>query len=134
MNNFYNPFQQCNGDIKSSSANQDPFAINIRELALIPRTDVIVDNLHSLCSNDLHVCCKPLPVRKPTFVKPQINKPKPPQRTPVKKQQTCGLHNPNGIEGLRVSIKSPSDRSTSTNFGEWPHNCIIFDRSEVGPS
>ena len=104
----------------------------VANFPLVCRLSVSI--LQVLPTPNLHVCCKPLPEMKPGFVKPQISKPKPPQRTPVRKQQTCGLHNPNGIDGLRVSIKSPSDRSTSTNFGEWPHNCIIFDRSEVGTS
>ena len=38
----------------------------------------------------------------------------------------CGRHNPNGI-----SMQFLSDEVTSTQFGEWPHMCVIYKTPDL---
>ena len=79
---------------------------------------VHLDATQNLCSVDNKVCCTPKDndpcnndVRKPQYM------PK------------CGQHNALG-KGLRIS--NPSAGKSSTQFGEWPHACILFQK--VGAS
>ena len=45
-------------------------------------------------------------------------------------QPKCGQHH---SEGLDVKGKNPSDGNLSTTEGEWPHTCILFDKSKNIP-
>ena len=75
-----------------------------------------IDHLFSLCQGDDEICCEPEnqieEKSKPKFV-----------IKGEKHQPQCGRHNVNGI-GVRVL--SQQDGDFATQFGEWPHVCILM--------
>ena len=72
----------------------------------------------NLCSVDNKVCCTP---------KDDID-----LCSNKKKKQyvhKCGRHNSQG-EGLRIS--NPFSGKDATQFGEWPHACIVYKKTPQG--
>ncbi len=100
-----------------------------------PRSDATslrIDN-RGQCKSDLEICCrksrgidKPpttvvtLPpttaTTPPTVALPNITVP-----TYIPK---CGQHNP---EGVGLNINNPIDAEIATQFGEWPHTCLLLE-------
>ena len=69
----------------------------------------------NLCEIDNNVCC----TRKETPAPPTMTKDKP-------YQPKCGQHRPKGF-GLRIF--NPLEGKEATHFGEWPHACIIYQKT-----
>ena len=42
--------------------------------------------------------------------------------------QNCGKHNENGSADNRIQIKVPG---ISSQEGEWPHMCLIFENGDI---
>ena len=89
-----------------------------------------IDHNISLCLGDDEICCSPArkivaleepikvdPRDQPKVIKPEPYKPK------------CGQHNEDGI-GVRIS--NPQDMEFATQFGEWPHVCMIMKKNTAG--
>ena len=66
----------------------------------------------SKCNKDLHVCCIPKSVKNETKIEPE-----PP------KELKCGTHNQNGLD---IRVTKPTDKEFATQFGEWPHACLLY--------
>ena len=79
---------------------------------------VDLDATHNLCGVDNKVCCTP------KYIDPCKNKTKKPQYVPK-----CGQHNSMG-EGLRIN--NPFSGKDATQFGEWPHACILYKKAQGG--
>ena len=94
-----------------------------------------IDHNISLCLGDDEICCSParriidregpinvgsqtpLPKVKPQVIVSEPYKPK------------CGQHN---IDGVGVRISNPQDMEFATQFGEWPHVCMIMRKNTAG--
>ena len=92
-----------------------------------------IDHNISLCLGDDEICCSParrIPV-EPINVDPKIpNPPLPPKVIkPEPYKPKCGQHNEDGI-GVRIS--NPQDMEFATQFGEWPHVCMIMRKNTAG--
>ena len=81
-----------------------------------------IDKKASKCNGDLEVCCDERDILIPAPRKPV--KPRRPNGGGGGRQSKskCGVHNPDGIE-IRVANQVSS---TFTQFGEWPHMCMIL--------
>ena len=106
------PIQECNTDDEFSKKDSDNDLFTIRtESGLLDFNNEI-----SLCpDNDYHVCCKPLV--KPIETTTKIPTPK------TTFQAECGRHNQGG---LAMNAISPRDQNFASQFGEWPHVCLLL--------
>jgi len=102
---------KCNLDepVAQKTAPRGITALDIRSGGFLD-----IDHLFSLCQGDDEICCEPENQieEKPKFV-----------IKGEKHQPQCGRHNVNGI-GVRVL--SQQDGDFATQFGEWPHVCILM--------
>ena len=106
------PIHKCELDstILTSSANSS--LINITENGIVD-----LDAQANLCEVDNEVCCtkkKLIPEPNPFIKKPKIYYPK------------CGQRN---ILGHGVRITNPRNGKETTQFGEWPHACILYKKT-----
>ena len=79
----------------------------------IRQASFLLNHEFSKCNKDLHVCCIP----KEKIFKTPV--PAAPNNTTLR----CGTHNPNGLD---IKVTKPSDREFATQFGEWPHTCLLY--------
>ena len=89
-----------------------------------------IDHNISLCLGDDEICCSParrIPVDPINTDQNQIPDPKVIKPEPYKPK--CGQHNEDGI-GVRIS--NPQDMEFATQFGEWPHVCMIMKKNTAG--
>ena len=76
----------------------------------------MIDAQANLCPVDDQVCCTPKKDEKDTkFCKTK------PQHIP-----TCGRRN---LLGSGLRIINPVEGKEATQFGEWPHACILFRKT-----
>ena len=87
-----------------------------------------IDHNISLCLGDDEICCSPARRIVDSPISP-INRVKPPVIKPEPYKPKCGQHN---IDGIGVRISNPQDGLFSTQFGEWPHVCMIMKRNTAG--
>ena len=92
-----------------------------------------IDHNISLCLGDDEICCSParrIPIEP---INPGPNQvPKTPIVQVIKQEPykpKCGQHNEDGI-GVRIS--NPQDMEFATQFGEWPHVCMIMKKNTAG--
>ena len=86
-----------------------------------------IDTSSNHCDNSQHVCCKP------KFSCNFKNGPTTPPPQPRSKKQwpdpgNCGKHNENGSADNHIRIKVPG---ISSQEGEWPHMCLIFENGNI---
>jgi hypothetical protein len=102
--------QKCDGDILKSIDTEEDI-LDIRGFGQV----LAINPEGSLCAGDIEVCCK----LKPT--KPGGTKLEP--KKELEYVPKCGRHNPEGID---ILVTKPQDKHTATQFGEWPHACILY--------
>ena len=83
----------------------------------IRQTQLVLNHELSKCNKDIHVCCKPHKNRNETCVDPD----------PVPRH--CGTHNKNGLD---IRVTQPTDKKFATQFGEWPHVCLLYKINSLG--
>jgi hypothetical protein len=104
--------QKCDGDILKSIDTEEDI-LDIRRVNLTLLLEINPEG--SLCEGDIEVCCN-LKSTKPGGTKLE----------PIKELEyvpKCGRHNPEGID---ILVTKPQDKHTATQFGEWPHACILY--------
>ena len=79
----------------------------------IRQTLFVLNHEVSKCNKDIHVCCQPNKTKAATTVP----EPEPP------KERKCGTHNKNGLD---IRVTQPTDKEFATQFGEWPHACLLY--------
>jgi len=110
--------KQC---VSLDKCNDEPIITNsVESTFLNVRSDglVDIDASANLCPVDNKVCCTP---RDVDSCKSNVRKP---QYVPK-----CGKHNSQG-EGIRIS--NPFSGKEATQFGEWPHACILYRKITGG--
>ena len=85
-----------------------------------------IDHNISLCLGDDEICCSPNSQVKGVTAKPIRGTTTPNTTVVITNPYTpkCGQHNPGGIG---IKIKNPQDGEQATDFGEWPHVCILYE-------
>ena len=83
-----------------------------------------IDHETSLCLGDDEICCSPSRRKsdETTNVIGGIKN----QNTPY--HPKCGQHN---TDGIGIKISNPQDGYFSTQFGEWPHVCMLIMRKNT---
>jgi len=121
------PITKCNLKDPVAQAESESEVLDIRS------TGAGIDHNISLCLGDDEICCSParrIPV-EPINVDPKIQNPPLPPKVikPEPYKPKCGQHNEDGI-GVRIS--NPQDMEFATQFGEWPHVCMIMRKNTAG--
>merc|ERR1712226_1277994 len=118
------PITKCNLKEPVAQAESESEVLDIRGAG------VGIDHNISLCLGDDEICCSParrIPIEPINTDQNQIPDPKVIKPEPYKPK--CGQHNEDGI-GVRIS--NPQDMEFATQFGEWPHVCMIMKKNTAG--
>lgn len=94
-------------DVIEPEESSDEDSVDVRQ------TLFVLNNEVSKCNKDIHVCCK----ANESFTKAKVPEPEPP------KERKCGTHNENGLD---IRVNQPADKEFATQFGEWPHACLLY--------
>ena len=110
------PLPDCDLDKDILEDNGDHEVIEPEEPSDVNSLDIrqatfLLNHEFSKCNKDIHVCCIPRKREGNTTIPPT---------SPVLK---CGTHNANGLD---IRVTKPSDREFATQFGEWPHACLLY--------
>ena len=106
------PIHKCGLDSTILTSSDNSSLINITENGIVD-----LDAQANLCEVDNEVCCtkKKLIPEQPPIIKRQ--KPYYPK---------CGQRN---ILGSGVRVINPRNGKETTQFGEWPHACILYKKT-----
>ena len=107
------PVHKCDLDSTILSSSDPSSLINITENGIVD-----LDAQANLCNVDNMVCC----TRKNMQVSMHMGNPRKPY------QHKCGQRHAQNF--LRIS--NPLNGTEATQFGEWPHACILY-RKKSGP-
>ena len=82
----------------------------------------------SLCPGDLEQCCIPKLIPEVPKLDPEIpNEISNPSSKANLYKPSCGQRNTNGID---IRVIDPIDGKKATQFGEWPHVCVLYKNNE----
>ena len=104
------PIHKCGLDSTILTSSATSSLINITENGIVD-----LDAQANLCEVDNEVCCT-----KKKQQPPNVNRLKPPY------YPKCGQRN---ILGHGVRITNPRNGKETTQFGEWPHACILYKKT-----
>ncbi len=80
----------------------------------------LIEDKDRICPGDQEICCKP----KENIDDKTVPVPGPPKVDYIPR---CGQHNP---QGLDIRVANPNDEKFATQFGEWPHACLLIENED----